>query len=182
VAHLTTYTRLILSRSLCDSYASVLFTTLGFCVIHCLRLLRPSFTSYTRYTTDCVHDPPNLKLRSERKKEEGNRNSLRPDCFCKPVDEGRAGSRSTCGGNECSVFRDGNSRVDEPLPVPGYSWAYAIIQTHTRTSTGKTMQRWQRLHMQRTFCVGFLLTRLKLRRRLQTFFLVVSYCQVPLFC
>jgi hypothetical protein len=42
VARLTTYTRLALSRSLCDSYASAsftalsLFTALGFCVIHSL--------------------------------------------------------------------------------------------------------------------------------------------------
>jgi hypothetical protein len=60
VSHLTTYTRLALSRSLCDSYASVLFITLGFCVIHCLRLiyclrlLRYLFTSYK----DLVKSPP----------------------------------------------------------------------------------------------------------------------------
>ena len=42
MARLTTYTRLALSRSLCDSYASAsftalgLFTALGFCVIHSL--------------------------------------------------------------------------------------------------------------------------------------------------
>jgi hypothetical protein len=46
VAHLTTYTRLALSRSLCDSYASAsfpalgLFTALGFCVIHSLPTLK----------------------------------------------------------------------------------------------------------------------------------------------
>jgi hypothetical protein len=61
VAHLATYTRF--PHSLCDSSPSASFTTLGFCVIHCLRLihclriLRRSFASYSKrvFNSDFQH-------------------------------------------------------------------------------------------------------------------------------
>jgi hypothetical protein len=72
VAHLTTYTRLALSRSLCDSYASASLTTWGFCVIHCLRpihclrLLRHSFTSYSICEACCLRSKVSAKRSTER--------------------------------------------------------------------------------------------------------------------
>jgi hypothetical protein len=60
VAHLTTYTRLALSRSLRESLGSF-----AFWVIHCLRLLRHSFTSYSNnhYHLSDHHFRLRLRLR-----------------------------------------------------------------------------------------------------------------------
>jgi nucleoside phosphorylase len=52
--------------------------------------------------------------------------------------------------------------------------ASATTQTRTRIRTGKGMQQWRQLHMRRIFFVEFRLIESWLRRRLESFFLVVS--------